>query len=130
MLFSGTVEFIVDVDTSEFFFMEMNTRLQVRDATHTTALCSGCVSQPQNTAAIVYRWTVLFLRMLVPAASLVTGHAHDLAQQDQHLLLLPGGAPSDGGCSKHGPGGAAVEGGSWRAAAGSSGAAGVQGPCV
>jgi 3-methylcrotonyl-CoA carboxylase alpha subunit len=28
---AGTVEFIVDVDTQDFFFMEMNTRLQVRD---------------------------------------------------------------------------------------------------
>lgn len=27
---AGTVEFIVDVDTQDFFFMEMNTRLQVR----------------------------------------------------------------------------------------------------
>ena len=27
---AGTVEFIVDADTNEYFFMEMNTRLQVR----------------------------------------------------------------------------------------------------
>ncbi len=27
--FTGTVEFIMDTDTDEFFFMEMNTRLQV-----------------------------------------------------------------------------------------------------
>jgi acetyl/propionyl-CoA carboxylase alpha subunit len=27
---AGTVEFIVDVDSQDFFFMEMNTRLQVR----------------------------------------------------------------------------------------------------
>ncbi len=26
---AGTVEFIVDTDTGEYFFMEMNTRLQV-----------------------------------------------------------------------------------------------------
>lgn len=27
---AGTVEFIVDTDTGDYFFMEMNTRLQVR----------------------------------------------------------------------------------------------------
>ena len=27
---AGTVEFIVDTDSGEYFFMEMNTRLQVR----------------------------------------------------------------------------------------------------
>lgn len=27
---AGTVEFIVDTDTGEYFFMEMNTRLQVQ----------------------------------------------------------------------------------------------------
>ena len=28
---AGTVEFIMDTTTQEFFFMEMNTRLQVRE---------------------------------------------------------------------------------------------------
>ena len=35
---AGTVEFIVDTDTEEFFFMEMNTRLQVSNL---SSLCNG-----------------------------------------------------------------------------------------
>ncbi len=38
---AGTVEFILDCDTEEFFFMEMNTRLQVRRRQRVTRLLAS-----------------------------------------------------------------------------------------
>jgi hypothetical protein len=40
---AGTVEFIVDVKTQDFYFMEMNTRLQVRNLGTAKVKHHGCL---------------------------------------------------------------------------------------
>lgn len=76
---AGTVEFIVDVDTQDFFFMEMNTRLQVGfrfrlyrwlflegSAALKSANCSHCeahshaeLNSLQSTRVIDHAWSHL-----------------------------------------------------------------------
>jgi hypothetical protein len=52
---AGTVEFIVDVDSGDYYFMEMNTRLQVQ--------CGGCAAVkleglPAARLRVVWWWCV------------------------------------------------------------------------
>ena len=91
---AGTVEFIVDTDSEEYFFMEMNTRLQVQMESFMHILpcaASSPFPYPRQERPSVHPWCRQLAQLTQASVLLMTRPACSVCCHSNHSGCCDGG---------------------------------------